>query len=137
MNVLIVEDDCLIAELLESIILELFLNASVSRVSSVQDAVSVWIGTVFNVLLTDYDLPDGNGVQIAKCFSARYPAAVVVMISSRVDGQSIVSAGEVGISHYFAKPFEALTLARQLQRVLKKADNSGNTGQPCCPVASK
>jgi two-component system response regulator DevR len=56
-----------------------------------------------DVVLMDYDLPDGNGIQAAERIRADRPDTKVVMLTSFTDESVLVAAIEAGCSGYVTK----------------------------------
>lgn len=56
-----------------------------------------------DVILMDYDLPDGNGAAAAVRIRSDHPAAKVVMLTSFTDEKILVAAIEAGCSGYVTK----------------------------------
>jgi two-component system response regulator DevR len=55
------------------------------------------------VLLIDYDIPEGNGVQVAKQLKQRFPETMIVMITGSDDDRVLLGAIEAGCSGYLTK----------------------------------
>jgi two-component system response regulator DevR len=70
---------------------------------NVADAVD-GIGTTRpDVVLMDYELPDGDGVRATHAIKAVLPSAQVVLLTSNADEDVLVSAIEAGASGYITK----------------------------------
>jgi DNA-binding NarL/FixJ family response regulator len=55
------------------------------------------------VLLIDYDIPEGNGVQVATEIKQRWPETMIVMITGSADDRVLLSAIEAGCLGYVTK----------------------------------
>ncbi len=75
----------------------------VAVASSVEDAVATARLHAPDVVLMDYELPDGSGVQAATRIRGERPETKVVMVTSYTDDAVLVSAIEAGCSGYVTK----------------------------------
>src|SRR5687768_14832983 len=55
------------------------------------------------VLLIDYDIPEGNGVQVATQIKEAWPGTMIVMITGSAEDRVLLSAIEAGCSGYVTK----------------------------------
>lgn len=65
-----------------------------------------------DVVLIDYQLPDGDGVAATRALKSARPEVMVVMLTSYTDEAVLVAAIEAGCSGYLTKHDGASTLAR-------------------------
>jgi len=70
---------------------------------NVADAVSGVGSTRPDVVLMDYELPDGDGVGATHAIKAALPSAQVVLLTSNADEDVLISAIEAGASGYITK----------------------------------
>src|SRR5712691_1987556 len=75
----------------------------VATAGSVEDAAASARMHRPDVVLMDYELPDGNGIQAAERIRADRPETKVVMLTSYTDEGVLVSAIEAGCSGYVTK----------------------------------
>jgi len=71
-----------------------------------------------DVVVLDHDLPDGTGVDVAKCIRGLSPDTRVLMLSGRFDDQTVAEAIEAGCSGYVSKDravWELVTAVRLVQ----------------------
>lgn len=80
------------------------------------------------VALIDYNLPDMNGVELAKRLRAMFPQLAIVMISGRIDGLPQETLSAIGISAFANKPVPLLALRRGLLKLVGAA--SAPAGNP-------
>lgn len=60
----------------------------------------------YDLVIVDWMLSDGSGLEIAKIVKKRFGRTAVVLLSARDDKESILEAFEVGIDDYITKPFD-------------------------------
>lgn len=71
--------------------------------------------------LIDYNLPDMNGVELARRLRAMFPNLAIVMISGRIDGLPQETLSAIGISAFANKPVPLLALRRGLLKLVGAA----------------
>lgn len=69
-----------------------------------------------DLYILDLDLPDGDGVQLARALHAIHPAPVI-LVSAYAEAVDADALGDV-IHAYLAKPLEPDDVARTIQRTL-------------------
>ena len=119
MRVLLVEDDPFVADLLETVISGLYAEVQVVVVDHFAEAEQSLDQYEFELLVTDWELPDGSGLDLVKQFRLTHDDTPVVMVSGRNDKASVLLAARTGVSHYLAKPFTVELVRERLQNVLK------------------
>ena len=70
---------------------------------SVSEAIVAALGYQPDVILMDFELPDGDGPQATEQIKALTPAVKVVMLTARTDDQSLVRAIAAGCSGFVRK----------------------------------
>jgi DNA-binding response OmpR family regulator len=119
MDALIVEDDPLMAELLETLLSGTRQGLRICQAASFQTAVSAWEALDEPVLvLLDWSLPDGDGLTLLKSIRRQNQRVPVVIISARSDRESVTAAAHFGVSGYITKPFEPTLVRSRLDKLL-------------------
>lgn len=80
-----------------------------------------------SVVLMDINLPDGNGLDLAREFRLKRQDFALLFLSAMNDPETRVQGLEVGGDDYITKPFKLKELTLRLQRILeskKILDNS-------------
>ena len=119
---MILEDDPLIAELLEQIVLSLRPNAEVTCLDSVAAALADWQQRPADLLIADWNLPDGQGTRVLEQVRRQSREVPLVMISGRADRASVMAVRALGINAFISKPFQAARVAASLEQVLPAGD---------------
>ena len=57
-------------------------------------------------MITDFDMPGMNGLELATCARERYPNMTVFMITASILSDIVEEAVSAGISHIFPKPLD-------------------------------
>jgi len=69
------------------------------------------------VLLLDFDMPEGNGVEVATEIKARWPTTMIVLITGSTDDRVLLRAIEAGCSGYLTKDRAAPEVANAVRVV--------------------
>jgi PAS domain S-box-containing protein len=72
----------------------------------------------FDAVLTDFDMPEVNGVEFARRLAARHPGLPVIMISGRMHTGDIPPDLPSNILRVLAKPYSQASLSEALREVL-------------------
>jgi two-component system response regulator (stage 0 sporulation protein F) len=70
------------------------------------------------LVITDYNMPGMNGLQLTAAIKARTPETYVVMITAYTTSQLAQRARERGVDQYLPKPFEINMLERIIHDAL-------------------
>ena len=74
-------------------------------------------GKEYDVIVTDYDMPDLNGLDFAKAIGRMYPRVPVILVSGRKQAMD-VAKGVENIKRVIIKPYNKGIISRALRRVL-------------------
>ncbi|MBN1808896.1 MAG: sigma-54-dependent Fis family transcriptional regulator [Planctomycetes bacterium] len=77
-------------------------------------------GTSVDVVLLDYRLPDGDGIEVLKKLRSMYAGADVVMVTSHGSIPLAVEAMKLGATEYITKPLLPDELAKTLSNIGEK-----------------
>jgi two-component system alkaline phosphatase synthesis response regulator PhoP len=127
-SILLVEDDPAIAKLIQ-----LHLRApdyGVTHCGRVAAALDLLGREVFDVVILDILLPDGNGVDLCRRLRAAKNWTPVLMLSALSDESDKVGALESGADDYMTKPFGVQEMVARVRALLRRrpAGTAGTTG---------
>ncbi len=117
MKALILEDDLLMAELLETILAGLYARFDARIVSSVAEARQAWAPDRFQLVICDWNLPDGSGLEVVRHIRQQDREVPVLMISGRSDRESVLAAAHHRISGFISKPFKVEMVRDRLKSI--------------------
>lgn len=121
MNVLIVEDDAMIASGLEYAISQEGYEVKVC--GTVQEAKEWLEQSSFSLLLLDLSLPDGTGYEI--CETAKSISDVAVIFLTAVEDEGNVVKGlDMGADDYIVKPFRIRELLSRIKSVMRRYEKN-------------
>jgi two-component system, chemotaxis family, chemotaxis protein CheY len=94
----------------------------------------------YDLIVCDWNMPGLSGLEMFGHVRAQRPEIHFLMISGRVDPESVLTAKRSGVSAYIAKPFSPDELRRKLAGVLtahrvppSAAAPSGSNDLPAAP----
>ncbi|MFL1705887.1 MULTISPECIES: homeostatic response regulator transcription factor HsrA [unclassified Campylobacter] len=73
----------------------------------------------YDLVLTDWMLPDGDGVDLISIIKSKSPRTAVVVLSAKDDKESEVKAFRVGADDYIKKPFDFDVLVARIEARLR------------------
>lgn len=68
------------------------------------------------LVLTDWNMPNKSGLDLLKDLRAQGATVPVIMITTEADRPHLMEAIAAGVTDYLAKPFEAETLRKKLEK---------------------
>lgn len=79
-------------------------------------AVDAFRGDVFDIVLTDWNMPHKDGLQVLKDIRAIDTNVPVIIITTEGQQQHVLEAVKAGVSDYILKPFEADSLKEKVTK---------------------
>ena len=75
-----------------------------------------------NVLITDWNMPEMNGLDLVRKVRAekKYENMPIIMVTTEGGKAEVITALKAGVNNYIVKPFTAATLAEKLQKIFEK-----------------
>ena len=119
MNVLVLEDDELVGELLETVIASAYPGATVKQFRTLEEAQAGASRQSFRLVITDWNLPDGSGLELVRSLREQDSELPIVMVSGRSDRDSVLKAAHYGISGYITKPFSVEMVHERLAALIE------------------
>lgn len=117
-NVLVVDDEKTVCNSCKKILTREGYNVDVAL--SGEEALSKVKGNEFDVLITDWKMPQLDGIEVAKRIKKENPNIAVVMITGYPSVETSIQAMRSGISDYVPKPFTPAELSDAMIRALAK-----------------
>lgn len=118
MKILILEDEELMADLLETLVRGLYPDSDIFQASSITEALQLWNETHHDLVLSDLSLPDGNGLDFLRRAAIDGRVTPIVIITAHPDRNSVQRAARYGVRGFISKPFEAELVHDRLQQIL-------------------
>lgn len=119
MKILVIEDDRTIALGLKHTLSEK--GYDISLAFSVKESLVHFERDVFDIILLDLGLPDGNGLDVLSII--REVSDVPVIVLTARDEEHSVNAGfDLGADDYITKPFKVSELIRRIEAIQKRSN---------------
>ena len=117
-NILVIDDDKIILDsLCEFLSLEGF---QTSGAETLKGAMARLEKDVYNLVITDVNLPDGDGLELLEIIRKDYPQTVVIVITGYGTIESAVKAIKQGAYDYLTKPIIDDELRLAVERAIKQ-----------------
>jgi DNA-binding NtrC family response regulator len=117
-NILIVDDDIGILELLTRRLKDL--NFHVFKAISVKEAVFILKDTPIDLLITDIQMPEVDGVQLLKFANEHYPNMPKLVVTGYPSVDGALEVVKSGAMDYLTKPFTKEELKTAVDRALSQ-----------------
>lgn len=118
-NVLVIDDDPVIRNLMRTILAER-VNAFVVEAPS--KAIKLIQKQPIDIVISDYKLPEMNGLKLLEIIKQEDPRVEMIMISSDAGTETVIQAMRMGVADFFKKPFTAQDIWLSIERTQKFAD---------------
>ncbi|MDT0293182.1 sigma-54-dependent transcriptional regulator [Mesonia ostreae] len=116
-NILIVDDNYDMLEVLQRNLKAL--NYHIYKASSVGEALDILKLSAIDLLITDIQMPEVNGLELLKFANEHYPFLPKLVITGFPSVNSAVDAIQSGATDYLVKPFTSKELKSLVQKSLK------------------
>jgi two-component system response regulator HydG len=119
-KILIVEDDFTFAQIIEGFLSKNGFETSVA--SNAKQAFELLSKDTFQILLTDYRLPDGTGLDILSFAREKAAVGSSIVMTSFNDVRTAVKSMQLGASDYITKPINPDELLMVINNSLSKKE---------------
>lgn len=117
-RILVVDDDRLIVSLLEAGLAESDGDYSVATALSAQEALVKLQQEEFSLVMTDYQMPDMNGVELIQQIRALSPRTPLVLMSAHPPDVMEKMVGKIQADGYLEKPISIYRLWELVERLV-------------------
>ena len=124
MRVLLVEDDVMIAQGLDTALRQM--GAAVDWSRDGERAAAALRAAAFDLVLLDLGLPTRDGISILRELRQRGDATPIIILTARDDIQSRVAGLDAGADDYVVKPFDLDELGARIRSVQRRAAGRGD-----------
>lgn len=119
MKILVVDD----SSTMRRIIKNSLTNLGYADIAEAEDGALAWevmLEEEINVLVTDWNMPNMNGLELVKKVRAheRYAEIPIIMITTEGGKLEVITALKAGVNNYIVKPFTPQVLKEKLEAVL-------------------
>lgn len=124
MRVLLVEDDAMIGQGLETALRQM--GSAVDWIRDGRGAAAALRTTAFDLVLLDLGLPQRDGITVLRELRERGDATPVIILTARDEIGDRVAGLDAGADDYVVKPFDLDELNARMRSVLRRAAGRGN-----------
>jgi two-component system chemotaxis response regulator CheY len=121
MKVLVVDDFSTMRRIVKNLLRDLgFTN--ISEADDGSTALPMLQGGDFNFVVTDWNMPGMQGIDLLKAIRADASLAhiPVLLITAEAKKEQIVMAAQAGVNGYIVKPFTAATLKTKIDKIFER-----------------
>lgn len=80
------------------------------------EAVTMFQQQEFDLVLTDWNMPNKSGLEVIKEIRALNPKVPIIMVTTEAEKGRVMDAIQAGVSDYLVKPFTAEMLREKLEK---------------------
>lgn len=120
MRLLLVEDDCLLAEGLCGQLEKAGFSVDIARTA--REARPLGEQEDYRVAILDLGLPDGSGLDVLRQWRGNNADFPVLILTARGDWQDKVNGLKAGADDYLAKPFQTEELIARLHAIVRRSE---------------
>jgi two-component system response regulator PilR (NtrC family) len=120
LSILVVDDEKNQRETLAQILRDQ--NFQVVTAEDCPQAIDLLKDTPFDIVLSDFRMPGGSGLEVAKKALELCPQCVTLIMTAYADVQSVIEAMRVGVVDYLLKPLNVDSLLRKVQILQDRRD---------------
>ena len=119
-NILLVEDDKTFIQILQGFLIKK--GFEVDAINCIKDAITLIDKNDYQLILLDYRLPDGIGLDLIKLLRSKNNKTPIIVITSFLDIRTAVNAVKMGAFDYITKPIMPDELLMIIHEALSKKD---------------
>jgi len=122
MKILVVEDEPQLAQSIKDFLLT---EGHVCEIAGDLSLALHLVDTVFDIIVLDLNLPDGNGLEVVKKVKSKGMNTGVIIVSARDSIEHKVEGLELGADDYLTKPFQMAELNARLKSLVRRVHFKG------------
>ena len=81
-----------------------------------QEAIDLFEPGKFDLVLTDWNMPNKNGLEVVQAIRKVDAKVPVIMVTTEAEKSRVLEAIQAGVSDYLVKPFNADSLREKLEK---------------------
>ncbi|BAX80256.1 sigma-54-dependent transcriptional regulator [Labilibaculum antarcticum] len=124
-KILIIDDDPTICMMLQGLLKRK--NFDADTVFSAGEALKRLENNQFDLVLSDFRLPDFDGLELLQKIKSMHPQVPVIIMTSYADIRTAVNAIKMGAFEYVTKPLNPDEILLLINSALEKAEDSKNS----------
>ncbi len=88
------------------------------------EAVAKFVPGEFQLVLTDWNMPNKTALEVAREIRARDPNVPIIMITTEAERNRVLEAIQAGVSNYLTKPFTPDALREKIDKYCPQTANA-------------
>jgi len=120
MKVLLVDDSGVMRKIIARSLNALWIDDVVEAGDGVEALAAFGDGSGFDLVLTDWNMPNMNGIELVTAIRGSGNKIPIMMITTETEKEQVLKAIQAGVNDYLVKPFDQEMLTLKLERVLPK-----------------
>jgi len=113
-KILVVDDEPLVCEAIAMILS--FDGYEVVTAGNGREALILFAQEKFDLVTTDYTMPEMNGAELVRALKAKVPDLPVIMITAHTDMLKTSAVSLTGVDQMVSKPFQFADLRAAIQK---------------------
>ncbi|HWW00305.1 MAG TPA: response regulator [Candidatus Acidoferrum sp.] len=119
LRILLVDDEPLVRDSVKRVLT--FYGHEVVTAASGEDALAVFRDAKFDLLITDYEMPDMKGDKLAAAIKTLAPAQPIIMITAYSESLRASGNFPLAVDSVVSKPFDIAELRETIRKVTTKS----------------
>lgn len=121
MKILVVDDFSTMRRIIKNLLRDLGFNNTAEADDGTTALPMLQAGN-FNLLITDWNMPGMQGIDLLKAVraDAKLASLPVLMVTAESKRDQIVEAAQCGVNGYIVKPFTAVTLKEKIEKIFER-----------------
>ena len=128
-RVLLVEDEPELVELVNDVLRRDLAGCRVVAAPDLAAARKILAAQTIDLVITDVNLPDGNGMNLLPALRKHHPTATAIVITGNPSMDGAISAMQGGAVDFVAKPFDSRQLMDRVRAALDRQAVLAREGQ--------
>ena len=125
-RILIVEDESSFSEALAFLLSKEGFEVSIAETG--RDALEMFKGTPWDLILLDLMIPEISGIEVCRTIRTTSTVPIIMLTAKDSEIDKVVGL-ELGADDYVTKPYSSRELVARIKAVLRRKDNDGNKSQ--------
>ena len=118
MEILIVSNDHKILDDLKKYLI--WLKYSYQIANNSKTAIEILKKSHINIVISDVDMPELNGIELNKYISENHPDIYVILIAEFQEIEAAASALRYGVYDFIRKPFELVEIKKRIENIFTR-----------------